>query len=227
MLRLRNITKVYQNNTKALENINLDIIDGEKIIIIGASGAGKSSLLKILGLVDLKYQGEYFLDQINLKKLSINQLASLRNSYFANVFQEKLLIDEETVYQNIVLSLKFNSQLKLDQIYFQRLVKLLGIENLLTKKANQLSGGEAQRVMIARSLISKPKIILLDESTSALNPSLATQIIHGIFELANIYHQTLIIVTHDLLRIAIDDFRLIILSKGQIIKNQKYRLKEK
>ncbi len=204
---------------QVLNNISFEVEKGEFISVIGRSGCGKSTLLYILSTMDTDYDGDLFIDGVLMRDKKEKELASVRNEKIGFVFQFHYLLNEFSVLQNVMLpGLKLNkySAKEVEHRAYEKL-KVLGIEKEALKLPNQLSGGQKQRVAIARALINDPIIIMGDEPTGNLDKK-NSEIVFNIFkELADTYHQTLLIVTHD------NDFaarttRIIEMEDGQIIK---------
>ncbi len=214
------ISKTYNmgkpNACKALEDINLEIDEGELVSIIGESGSGKSTLLHILGCLDKPTEGELYIDGSKVSFASAKNIAAIRNSKIGFVLQDFGLILGETVLENVLVPLLFceSSLVKMKRQALNTL-DLLGIKNLANKKANQLSGGQKQRVAIARALVNDPDIILADEPTGSLDSKTSSEIIKILFEL-NDKGKTVVIVTHDK-GIALQCKRIIEISDGKLI----------
>lgn len=190
MLELKNINKAFEDGVTVLSDISIDIEDGEIISILGPSGSGKTTLLNvILGITDVTsgsiiYNGE---DLTNV---------SMKERGFNIVFQDYALFPNLTAYKNIVYGLKNKPNISTKQ-ETEELIKLLNLGEHLDKKIGMLSGGQKQRVALARTLIMKPKILLLDEPLSALDGVIKESIKERIKTIAKQYHLTTIIVTHD------------------------------
>lgn len=222
VLEAVSISKSFTDPVKIeiLKDINFDIKRGEFVSIIGKSGCGKSTLLYILSTMDTDYTGKLLIDNESMEKKTEKQLASIRNEKIGFVFQFHYLLNEFSVLKNVMLpGLKLN---KLPQEALEHkaleLLKTLGMEKLADKMANQLSGGEKQRVAIARAMINDPLIIMGDEPTGNLD-SHNTNIVFDIFkELTTVFHQTLLIVTHDN-GFAEKTQRVIEMDDGKIINN--------
>jgi lipoprotein-releasing system ATP-binding protein len=184
---------------KVLNEISLDIYTGEFVSIIGKSGCGKSTLLYILSTMDTSYTGNLAIDGIAMKDKKDAELASVRNQKIGFVFQFHYLLNEFNNLHNVMLpGLKLNSKSKAEVEHdaYTKL-KILGIESEALKKPNQLSGGQKQRVAIARALINNPLIIMGDEPTGNLDKKNSDIVFNTFKELAEVYHQSLLIVTHD------------------------------
>jgi len=204
---------------KVLKEISISILKSEFISIIGKSGCGKSTLLYILSTMDTDYEGELIIDGVSMNGKKEFELAKVRNEKIGFVFQFHYLLNEFSVIKNVMIpGLKMGkyNEKELEQRAYEKL-KILGIENEALKSPNQLSGGQKQRVAIARALINDPLIIMGDEPTGNLDKK-NTEIVFDIFkELAEVYKQSLLIVTHDN-EFALRTHRIIEMEDGNIIK---------
>lgn len=198
MIELKNISKEYTKQMVALKNIDLKIEEGEFAAIIGPSGAGKTTLMNILGCLDKQTEGEFWLDGENISKYSDKQKARLRNEKFGFVVQDFGLISGLTVYKNIRIPLlytKNKANKKRENI--EKILERLKIFDKMDENVNNLSGGQRQRVAIARALVNSPNIILADEPTGALDQETGKEVM-DIFDELNKQGKTVIIVTHDM-----------------------------
>ena len=198
MLELKNICKSFNQGefkNSVLKDINLIVKQGDFISIMGPSGSGKSTLINILGLLDSEFRGEYKLNGEIIKSLNENQHATLRNNDIGFVFQQFHLIDEYTVRENILLSFLY-SEKKANLKYIESLVEDLGLVDKLNEYPNNLSGGQKQRVALIRALAHKPKFLIADEPTGALDEESRDEILQILQNLNN-SGTTIIIVTHD------------------------------
>lgn len=198
MLELKNICKSFNQGefkNSVLKDINLIVKQGDFISIMGPSGSGKSTLINILGLLDSKFRGEYKLNGEIIKSLNEDQHATLRNNDIGFVFQQFHLIDEYTVRENILLSFLY-SEKKANLKYIESLVEDLGLIDKLNEYPNNLSGGQKQRVALIRALAHKPKFLIADEPTGALDEESRDDILQILQNLNN-SGTTIIIVTHD------------------------------
>ena len=201
ILEAKNITKYFYDpiKKKVLNDISFAINKGEFVSITGKSGCGKSTLLYILSTMDTDYDGELFIDGLDIVGKSDADLARIRNEKIGFVFQFHYLLNEFTVLRNVMLPAQKHGIYSTPEIESRAYEKLriLGIEKHALKLPNQLSGGEKQRVAIARALINDPVILMGDEPTGNLDQK-NSDVVFDIFkELAITYHQSLLIVTHD------------------------------
>lgn len=223
MIILKNITKIYDvkiEDRKALDNICLEIKDGELVAIMGASGSGKSTLLNIIGGMDNATQGSLYVDDIEVSSLKKSELHTFRKNNIGFVFQHFALMDYYTAYENIELPLLANNIKRKDR---KRIVneqlKNLGIMEQKNKLPKKMSGGQQQRVAIARALVTNANIILADEPTGALDQKTGQEVLNLIKDI-NKMGKTVIIVTHDA-KIAQQTNRIINISDGKIISDEK------
>ncbi len=223
-VHVKNLTKIYgtgENEVVALNQVSFSIEEGEFVAITGDSGSGKSTLLYILAGLDKPTSGEVSVDQINLSSLSDNQLSSFRRKKVGLIYQFYNLIPTLTVEENIVLPVRLDKrELKKDRL--ENLLKVFHLEKKKYSYPSQLSGGEQQRVAIARSLFMNPMIILADEPTGNLDSKNSKEVIAYLKNTNKKYNRTLIVVTHNM-EIANEADRIIELSDGKIISDRKVR----
>ncbi len=206
---------------KVLTDVSFSINTGEFVSVMGRSGCGKSTLLYILSTMDTSYEGELFLDGINMKNKKDEELARVRNEKIGFVFQFHYLLNEFNNLHNVMLpGLKFGklTTKEIEHNAYEKL-KILGIESEALKYPNQLSGGQKQRVAIARALINNPLIIMGDEPTGNLDKKSGDVVFNIFKELAEVYNQSLLIVTHDL-TFAANTHRTITMEDGKIISTE-------
>ena len=221
ILEAKNIIKYFHDpeTMQVLKEISFSVSKSEFVSVIGKSGCGKSTLLYILSTMDTDYEGELFIDGVLMRNKKEKELAKVRNEKIGFVFQFHYLLNEFSVLKNVMLpGLKMGkySEKEVEHRAYEKL-KILGIENEAKKMPNQLSGGQKQRVAIARALINDPVIIMGDEPTGNLDKK-NSEIVFNIFkELAEVYHQSLLIVTHDN-EFAARTNRIIEMEDGKIIK---------
>ena len=229
IIKIQNLVKnyyVHDLTVHALRGIDLDIDKGEFVAIMGPSGSGKSTLLNILGCLDQSTSGDYFLDNVDVKKLSKDQLAVLRNEKIGFVFQSYNLLARTSALENVELPLFYNSSVSSKERR-ERAVAALESVDLLDRMnhfPNQLSGGQQQRVAIARSLVNNPVIILADEPTGNLDTRTSFDIM-DVFQKLNNKGITIALVTHesDIAQFASRDitFRDGRINKEIIVKDKK------
>ncbi|WP_018339152.1 MULTISPECIES: ABC transporter ATP-binding protein [Butyricimonas] len=197
MIEIKNIVKSY-GELKVLKGIDLSIKEKEIVTIVGASGAGKSTLLHILGTLDTPDEGEIFYDSVNVARLAPNKLSAFRNSNIGFVFQFHHLLPEFTALENVCIPawIKGTGKKEAEQQALE-LLKMLGLGDRTTHKPNQLSGGEQQRVSVARALINHPRVILADEPSGNLDTRTKNELHQLFFTLRKELGQTFVIVTHD------------------------------
>lgn len=221
LLEAIHISKSFHDpvTVQILNDINFSILKGEFVSVIGKSGCGKSTLLYILSTMDTDYEGDLRIDEISMKAKKEVELASVRNEKIGFVFQFHYLLNEFSVLQNVMLpGLKLGKfpEQEIEHRAMEKL-KVLGIQKEALKSPNQLSGGEKQRVAIARALINDPLIIMGDEPTGNLDKK-NSEIVFNVFkELAEVYKQSLLIVTHDI-DFANRTHRIIEMEDGKIIR---------
>ena len=197
MIELNDIFFAY-DNTQVLKGINLKVEKGEIISIIGASGAGKTTLLHILGTLEKPQKGNYLINNNSVIDLDSNQLAKFRNLEVGFIFQFHNLLAEFTAFENICLPGYISKRKRLDvEKRATELLEILGISDKKNQKPNQLSGGEQQRIAIARALINSPSIILADEPSGNLDSKNAENLHELFIKLNKELNQTFIIVTHN------------------------------
>jgi lipoprotein-releasing system ATP-binding protein len=221
ILEARNIFKSFHDpvTVKVLKDITFSIKESEFVSVIGKSGCGKSTLLYILSTMDTDYEGDLYINGEIMRGKREAELALVRNKHIGFVFQFHYLLNEFSVLRNVMLpglKLAEFSEKEIEHRAYEKL-KMLDIENEAYKNPNQLSGGQKQRVAIARALINDPVIIMGDEPTGNLDKK-NSEIVFDIFkELAEVYHQSLLIVTHDN-EFAERTHRIIEMEDGKIIR---------
>lgn len=216
MIEIRNITKSY-GTLEVLKGINLNIPEKEIVTIIGASGAGKSTLLHILGTLDAPDSGELLFDQTNIASFSSDKLAAFRNRNIGFVFQFHHLLPEFTALENVCMPAWISGTGKKDaEKKALKLLDMMGLKERISHKPNELSGGEQQRVSVARALINNPKVILADEPSGNLDTVTKNELHRLFFNLRDELGQTFVIVTHDINLSEMSD-RQIRLSDGRIV----------
>lgn len=221
VIRVENLTKVYRNGeveVHALRGINLEICQGDFVAIMGTSGSGKSTLMNILGCLDRPSSGNYYLEGIDIKDKTDDELSEIRNLNIGFVFQSFNLISRTSALKNVELPMVY-AKVKAS-LREERAMELLGKVGLADRYAhmpNELSGGQKQRVAIARALANRPSIIFADEPTGALDSKSSVEIM-DIFTQLNREGNTVIVVTHEP-EIAAFTNRIITFRDGQVVED--------
>jgi lipoprotein-releasing system ATP-binding protein len=221
VLEAQKISKYFHDpvTIKILNEVSFSLQSSEFVSVIGKSGCGKSTLLYILSTMDTDYEGEVIINGISMRGKKEEELARVRNEKIGFVFQFHYLLNEFNVLQNVMLpGLKLGkySEQEIEHRAYEKL-SILGIKEEAFKMPNQLSGGQKQRVAIARALINEPLLFMGDEPTGNLDKKNSEIVFHIFEELAQVYKQTLLIVTHDN-EFADRTSRIIEMEDGQIIK---------
>ena len=221
ILKIENLSKYYgndNNQVKALDNINLEIQEGEFISITGTSGSGKSTLLHIIGSVDEPTSGKVLLENNDIYAMNDEEQSKLRRKKIALIYQFYNLIPTLNVKENITLPTMLDNGM-VDENYLNELIDLLGLKDRVTHLPNELSGGQQQRVSIGRALMNKPSIILADEPTGNLDSKNSKEIMELLKTANEKYHQTIIMVTHDK-ELAKYAKRIITIEDGKIVNDE-------
>jgi lipoprotein-releasing system ATP-binding protein len=217
MISATGITKSY-GALQVLKGISLEIKSGELVAIVGSSGAGKSTLLHILGTLDNPDSGTVSVDNTNLASLKSKQLSAFRNNKIGFIFQFHYLLPEFTAIENICIPALIKGIPK--KVAEQRAMELLDLLNISSRSAHKpaaLSGGEQQRVAVARALINNPAVVFADEPSGNLDSKNAEELHHLFFELRRQFNQTFVIVTHNTLLAQMAD-RIITLNDGRVVE---------
>ena len=193
------MTKIYgeaETKVRALDNVSFSVKKGEFVLVIGSSGSGKSTLLNMIGLLDRPTEGRVLVDGFDTSDLTDNEISAFRNKKLGFVFQFSNLLADLTVLENVLLP----SQIQFDSTTNNRAKEILekvGLKDQLFKRANKISGGQAQRAAIARGLVNNPTIVLADEPTGNLDSVTAKNVVEVMKKMAKDLGQTFIIVTHE------------------------------
>jgi putative ABC transport system ATP-binding protein len=224
IIRLEDVWKIYRMGeveVTALKSINLSINQGEFVAITGASGSGKSTMMNLVGCLDIPTRGEIFLDDTAISLLSESRLAEIRGKKIGFIFQQFNLIPTLTALENVILPMEFQNfpSTKIKE-RAKEILEKVGLKDRMHHKPTELSGGQAQRVAIARSLANNPEVILADEPTGNLDSKTGQYIMNLLSELHEKEGKTVIIVTHDMHLVKFAK-RIIMLKDGQIEKESK------
>ncbi len=217
MISGKNIYKRY-GTVEVLMGVDVEISRGEVVSIVGPSGSGKSTLLHILGTLDTADKGEVQMNQVPLHSLSGKKMAAFRNKHIGFVFQFHHLLPEFSALENVCIPGWLSGRKKtVVKEEAEKLLKMLGLAHRMENKPNQLSGGEQQRVAVARALINKPDIIFADEPTGNLDSANAKDLHQLFFDLRNQFSQTFLIVTHNEELARLSD-RVLHMKDGKIVQ---------
>lgn len=197
MIDIKNITKSF-GKLKVLKGIDLHIGKGEVVSIVGPSGAGKTTLLQIIGTLDKPDGGQIVVDGVDVSKLSKKKLSDFRNKHIGFVFQFHQLLPEFTALENIMIPAFIAGMSKSDaKKRAEELLQFMGLSDRASHKPNELSGGEKQRIAVARALVNNPAVILADEPSGSLDSQNKEELHQLFFKLRDEFGQTFVIVTHD------------------------------
>ena len=215
MISLRNVTKIYENGAEGVNNVSMDIEEGEFVFIVGSSGSGKSTLIRMLMKEIEPTGGNIFLNGINITELDIKQIPYFRRQ-IGVVFQDFRLLKNKTVYENVAFAMQVTEASPREiRRTVPAVLAMVGLQRKSKAYPNQLSGGEQQRTALARAIINKPPILLADEPTGNLDPDNAWEIMQ-ILEDVNYMGTTVVIATHA--KDIVDEMqkRVIAINKGMI-----------
>ena len=201
----------------ALNNVSISVKKGEFVLIVGSSGSGKSTLLNMIGLLDHPTQGKVMIDGFDTSNLTDNEISEFRNEKLGFVFQFSNLLADLTVLENVLLP----SQIQLDSSNIldkaKKVLEQVGLGDQLYKRANKISGGQAQRAAIARGLVNNPTIVLADEPTGNLDSVTAENVVQLMKKMAKDLNQTFIVVTHERAQFGSVD-RVITVKDGRVFE---------
>jgi len=216
MIEVKNIHKSY-GDLHVLKGIDLTINQGEVVSIVGKSGAGKSTLLHIMGTLDLPDEGSLIINEQTIETMNAKQLAQFRNEHIGFVFQFHHLLPEFTAVENVCIPAFLQNKSKAEaETRAKELLDYLGLSHRLAHKPTQLSGGEQQRVAVARALMNKPGVVFADEPSGNLDTESSVDLHELIFQLRKDFNQTFVIVTHNETLADMSD-RKIIMKDGLIL----------
>lgn len=220
LIELRNVYKIYseglESEVRALDGVSLDIEKGEFVAVVGQSGSGKSTMMNVLGCLDIPTRGTYRLDGVDVRELSDKELSRIRNKQIGFIFQQYNLIQNLTVLENVELPLIYQGIDPIDrrELAMQALARV-GLADRAKHKPTQMSGGQQQRVAIARAISTHPPIIMADEPTGALDSRTGREVL-GFLQKLNQEGDTVVLITHDN-SIAVKAKRIVRLQDGRII----------
>lgn len=220
MIYFDKVSKIYSDNTLALDNVSFAVEPGQFVSVVGHSGAGKSTLLKMIMAEDKPTEGKVFFESTNIHALSSSQIPKLRRR-IGNVFQDFRLLPNKTVFENVAFVMeaagRTDEEIEAD---VPHVLELVGLENKMFNFPHELSGGEKQRVAIARAIVNQPDLLLADEPTGNLDPVSTFEIIE-ILRKINDIGTTVILTTHN--KGVVDNLgkRVITMERGQVVRDSK------
>lgn len=215
LIKAENITKKFQSGELILKGITLDIASETFTTILGQSGSGKTTLLNVLSGLLKPTSGRVWFEKNNISKMNPNQMADWKRNEVGNIFQNYLLLNNLTAGENI----KIGISPKKTPLPFERLVKILEIEDILDQFPSQLSGGQQQRVAIARAVIKKPRILFCDEATGALDEANSKKVVQLLHDLKNTFGIAVLFITHNL-QIAETSNRVLVIKDGLLYQDR-------
>lgn len=219
MIRMNDVTKVYDNGTRAVNKINLRIDEGEFVFLVGASGSGKTTMIKMLTGEARPTEGRVLVNNYNVGEMKKRRIPYLRRT-LGVVFQDFRLINSKSVYENVAFAMRtIGAKGKVIKERVPYVLDLVGLTEKANDKPLNLSGGEQQRVAIARALVNNPRLIIADEPTGNLDPARSLELM-TLFEKINELGTTILIVTHE--KSLVDEFekRVVVIDKGEVISDQ-------
>lgn len=225
VIKVSNLSKIYRVEdveTIALDSVSFEIVRGEYVAIMGPSGSGKSTLMHILGALDKPTSGEYYLDGVNVKDMTSDELAEIRNKKIGFVFQAYNLLPRTSALKNVMLPMRYagiESEERIDRA--KKYLTMVGLGERMNNLTNQLSGGQQQRVAIARALSMNPSMILADEPTGNIASNQAEEIM-SIFEKLHQDGHTIVMITHES-DIAAHAQRIIMVKDGKILSDKRQK----
>ena len=220
MIHLENVSKVYPNGTEAFKNVSLDIHNGEFVFIVGPSGAGKSTFLKLLIHEEKATFGKIKVNGYDLMKIKNRRIPYLRRT-MGIVFQDFRLIDKMNVYDNIAFAMRaIGEPERKIRKRVANVIEMVGLKGKEKRRPNELSGGEQQRVSLARALVNKPEMIIADEPTGNIDPRMSFEIMKKLVEI-NEKGTTVIVVTHEHELVKEFGGRIIIINGGEVERDDR------
>lgn len=221
ILKIENLKKYYgsgENVVKALDGVNIEVQKGEMVAIVGASGSGKSTLLNLIGALDQPTGGSIEVGGKSLADMNRKQLAIFRRRFIGFVFQNYNLLPVLNGYDNGTLPATFDGKKGIDHAFVEDIMEVLHIKDQATKMPSQMSGGQQQRIAIARAMVNHPALILADEPTGNLDKKNSLEVMLLFQEICKKYHQSIIFVTHNEELARLCD-RIIVFEDGKIKEN--------
>ena len=219
MIELKNVSKVYDNGSIALDHVSLHIGTGEFVFVVGASGAGKSTLIKLLSYEELPSRGSVFVNGIEVNKLAKNRVPYLRRK-MGIVFQDFRLLPNKTAQENVAFAMEvIEAPRRLIRRRVRDVLDLVGLVGKADALPKNLSGGEQQRVAIARAIVNRPLLLIADEPTGNLDPETSRDIME-VFKKINHMGTTVLMVTHDKALVDMMNKRVIEIDGGKVVRDE-------
>lgn len=218
MVLMQDVFKTYDNGTKALKGINMEIEEGEFVFLVGPSGSGKSTIIKLINAEIRPTAGKLVVNDFDLTKIKRRRVPQFRRS-LGVIFQDFRLIDKKTVYENVAFAMRVIGASNKDIVErVPYVLELVGLQNMTKRFPDELSGGEQQRVAIARALVNNPKLIIADEPTGNLDPARSKELMM-LLEHINALGTTMLVVTHE--RELVNSFskRVVAIDGGRVISD--------
>lgn len=220
MIEFNNVTKVYENGTKALKNVNLRIEQGEFVFIVGASGAGKTTLTKLLMCEERLTSGTLTVNNFNLSKIPQRKIPYLRRT-MGMVFQDFRLLPNMTAGENVAFAMHvIGEPKKLINSRVRNFLKLVGLSDKINSFPHELSGGEQQRVALARALVNRPSVIIADEPTGNIDPVMSFDMIRLLLRINAMEKMTVVVITHEQSIVDAFNKRVITISDGAVVNDR-------
>ena len=219
MIRMKNVSKIYENGAVALDHVNIEIAKGEFVFVVGVSGAGKSTFIKMLFREELPTEGELFVNGHDVVHMDMTDVPYLRRG-LGVIFQDYRLLSDKTVYENVAFAMRvIEAPRQMIQRRVNAVLDVVGLRDKYRDFPSQLSGGEQQRVAIARAIVNDPAILIADEPTGNLDPETSWDIM-DIFKRINAAGTTIVMATHDQHIVDTMQRRVVAIEDGKIVRDE-------
>ena len=219
MIRMKNVSKIYENGAVALDHVNIEIAKGEFVFVVGVSGAGKSTFIKMLFREELPTEGELFVNGHDVVHMDMTDVPYLRRG-LGVIFQDYRLLSDKTVYENVAFAMRvIEAPRQMIQRRVNAVLDVVGLRDKYRDFPSQLSGGEQQRVAIARAIVNDPAILIADEPTGNLDPETSWDIM-DIFKRINAAGTTIVMATHDKNIVDTMQRRVVAIEDGKIVRDE-------
>ena len=219
MIRMKNVSKIYENGAVALDHVNIEIAKGEFVFVVGVSGAGKSTFIKMLFREELPTEGELFVNGHDVVHMNVKDVPYLRRG-LGVIFQDYRLLSDKTVYENVAFAMRvIEAPRQMIQRRVNAVLDVVGLRDKYRDFPSQLSGGEQQRVAIARAIVNDPAILIADEPTGNLDPETSWDIM-DIFKRINAAGTTIVMATHDKNIVDTMQRRVVAIEDGKIVRDE-------